>query len=201
MTQDLTDRERETYQFIGDFHRRYGYTPKLKEIAENLGISSRGTVHRYLKALEAKGYIALTTGVARGIRLLDDTLRPGCLPLMGRIAAGLPIEAIPDQEYIDLSEFFVGPGRYVLHVQGDSMIEAGILDGDMAVIKQCDGAENGQIVVALVDNQEATLKRLTDNGDGTITLFPANRTMTPMRYTCDRVKVQGVLVGQFRGYA
>lgn len=205
----LTDRERETYHFIQDFILREGYAPKLREIAEHLGIRSRGTVHRYLQSLAAAGLIEIEPERTRGIRLTGEALpgpaaapagAPAALPLAGRIAAGRPIEAIAGQDEIDLSEFFIRPGRFVLRVQGDSMVEAGILDGDMVVVEARDHADDGEIVVALIDNEEATLKTLRRNGDGSLTLVPANRALAPMRYSAERVCIQGVVVGQFRSY-
>jgi repressor LexA len=126
--------------------------------------------------------------------------RPLTLPLLGRIAAGRPIEAIPGEDEIDLSEFFVNRDRFVLRVQGDSMIEDGILDGDMVIVEKRETAENGEIVVALIDGIEATLKRLQKNRDGSVTLRPANSQMPPMRYPAARVRIQGIVVGQFRSY-
>ena len=126
--------------------------------------------------------------------------RPFILPLLGRIAAGQPIEAIPGEDEIDLSEFFVNRNRFVLKVQGDSMIEAGILDGDMVIVEKREHADNGEIVVALIDGLEATLKHLQKNRDGSITLRPANPAMTPLRLSAARVRIQGVVVGQFRSY-
>jgi repressor LexA len=122
------------------------------------------------------------------------------LPLLGRIAAGQPIEAIPNHDRIDLAEFFVGENRFVLRVQGDSMLEAGILDGDMVVVEQCDHASDGDIVVALIDREEATLKTLRHHSDGSVMLIPANSQMTPMIYPAERVAIQGVVVGQLRSY-
>jgi repressor LexA len=115
-------------------------------------------------------------------------------------AAGLPIEAIPDETEIDLSEFFMGPNRFVLRVAGESMIEAGILDGDMVIVESRSSARVGDIVVALIDREEATLKYFQRNPDGSITLRPANRTMAPLRYAAERVAIQGVVVGQMRAY-
>ncbi len=200
----LTDRERETLAYIADHVANRGYAPKLREIAEHLGIRSRGTVHRYLRALQAAGHIRISRGRARGIELLhaeDPDVAPGhTLPLLGRIAAGHPIEAIPGEDEVDLSQFFVDVNRFVLRVQGESMIEDGIMDGDMVVVERRAVADDGDIVVALVDSDEATLKRLQRNADGTVTLVPANRAMTPLRYSAERVQIQGVLVAQFRAY-
>lgn len=198
-----TDRSRQVYDFIRAYVARHGYAPKLREIAAHLGIASRGVVHRHLRALEQEGLVSIEPDRARGIRLRKGrgaAARPFALPLLGRIAAGRPIEAIPGEDEIDLSEFFVNGNRFVLRVQGDSMIEDGILDGDMVVVEKRETADNGEIVVALIDGMEATLKRLQKNRDGTVTLRPANSQMSPMRYPGTRVRIQGVVVGQFRSY-
>lgn len=201
-----TDRERAVYDFVRAYLRRHGVPPKLREIAAHLGIQSRGTVHRYLSALKAEGLISIEPEVARGVRVMRKREPSGrdaaraVLPVLGRIAAGLPIEAIPDETEIDLSEFFMGPNRFVLRVDGESMIEAGILHGDMVIVESRATARDGEIVVALIDRQEATLKYLQRNPDGSITLRPANSTMAPMRYAAERVTIQGVVVGQMRSY-
>jgi repressor LexA len=196
----LTDREREVYDFVRAYTHRHGVPPKLREIGAHLGVASRGTVHRYLRAIEAAGLIAITPDRARGVRLVSKATVRTVLPVLGRIAAGLPIEAIPDETEIDLSEFFMGPNRFVLRVDGESMIEAGILHGDMVIVESRSSARNGEMVVALIDNQEATLKTFLRNPDGSITLRPANRSMAPMRFTAERVAIQGVVVGQMRSY-
>jgi repressor LexA len=203
----LTDREREVYDFVRAYTSRHGVPPKLREIGEHLGVASRGTVHRYLRAIEDAGLIAITPDRARGVRLVDKGPKAArnagqrfVLPVLGRIAAGLPIEAIPDEAEIDLSEFFMGPNRFVLRVDGESMIGAGILHGDMVIVESRSSARNGEIVVALIDRQEATLKTFLRNPDGSITLRPANPSMSPMRFAAERVTVQGVVVGQMRSY-
>jgi len=195
-----TDREREVYDFVRAYTRRHGVAPKLKEIAAHLGIASRGVVHRYLRSLEEVGLIVIEPEVARGIRLAGKPVRRATLPVLGRIAAGLPIEAIPDETEIDLSEFFMGPNRFVLRVAGESMIEAGILHDDMVIVESRATARNGEIVVALIDREEATLKYFQRNADDSITLRPANRTMAPLRFAAERVTIQGVVVGQMRSY-
>ncbi len=197
----LSRREEDAYRFIRDFIARHGHAPLLEEIALGLGIRSKGTVHRYVRAIARAGLIELVPGRHRGMRLRGQT--PGgkaTLPLLGRIAAGQPIAAIPDQEEIDLSEFFMGPNRFVLKVQGDSMIDAGILDGDMVIVEQRPRADNGDIVVALLDNEEATLKYIRHNRDGSITLIPANPALRPVTYAPERIRIQGVVVGQMRSY-
>ncbi len=135
------------------------------------------------------------------------------LPLLGKIAAGQPIEAIEDQAHLDLAEFFIGPDRYALRVSGESMIDVGILDGDTVILRKTNKVRTGDIVVALIDSQEATLKRLgkydagttRGNGDGAreggiVELIPENKAMSTMRYSSERVSFQGVLVGQLRSY-
>ena len=199
----LTDRERTVLDFVQAYQRRHGYAPKLREIAEHLGIRSRGVAHRYLRALESEGLIAIEPARARGVRLAGRAAREAAgtsLPQLGKIAAGLPIEAIPGEDRIDLAEFFMGPNRFVLRVQGDSMIEAGILDGDMVVIESRETANAGEIVVALIDGLEATLKYFQRNRDGSVTLKPANAALAPLRYAAARVRIQGVVVGQMRSY-
>src|SRR3972149_4513314 len=196
----VTDRSRQVYDFVRAYTLRHGYAPKLREIAGHLGIRSRGVVHRHLRALETEGLLRGGPAGARGVRLRGRAARPLTLPLLGRIAAGRPIESIPGEDEIDLSEFFVNRDRFVLRVQGDSMIEDGILDGDMVIVEKRETADNGEIVVALIDGTEATLKRLHKNRDGSVTLRPANSQIPPMRYPAARVRIQGVVVGQFRSY-
>jgi len=196
----LSDRQQDTYRFIRNYITRRGRAPLLSEIAAGLGIRSKGVVHRYVQALAEAGLIALQPGRHRGITLTDEQAARPSLPLLGRIAAGRPIEAIPGQDEVNLAEFFMGAGRLLLKVQGDSMCEAGILDGDMVVVERCQQADNGEVVVALIDTEEATLKRLQDNHDGTITLHPANSRLVPMRYAADRVTIQGRVIGQLRSY-
>jgi len=200
----LTEREQATYQFIRDYCLRRGNAPKLTEIAAGIGIRSKGVVHRYLKAIAQEGFIELVPGRHRGIRLTgehqDNNSAGLTLPLIGKIAAGQPIEAIPDENQFDLTAFFMGSNRFILKVQGDSMIDAGILDSDMVIVEHRDHARNGDIIVALIDSDEATLKYLQQNKDGTVTLLPANSTMRPMNYPAERVKIQGVVVGQMRSY-
>lgn len=200
----LTDRQQAAYQFIRYYHLHHGYAPKLTEIADGIGIRSKGVAHRYVRAIAEEGLIDLCPGRHRGIRLAGDHQASSAteltLPLVGQIAAGQPIEAIPDHNTFDLSNFFIGSNRFVLKVQGDSMIEAGILEGDMVIVEQHDRARDGDIVVALIDKDEATLKYLQKNENGTVTLLPANKTMKPMNYSAERVQIQGVIVKQMRSY-
>ncbi|MAJ91557.1 MAG: repressor LexA [Legionellales bacterium] len=196
----LTGLEEKILQCITIYITQNGRSPTLDEIGQLLSIKSKGTIHRYIKSLIKKGHLHRSGRNWRGIRLTGEQNRKlTILPLAGRIAAGKPIEAISEQYEINFSEMLLGPGRYVLEVQGDSMIDAGILDGDLVIIRETQSADNGDIVVALIDNSEATLKRLKKNGNQ-IELIPDNKSMSPMKYSADRINVQGVVVGQVRMY-
>ena len=198
----LTLAQQKTEAFIRQFIKKNGYSPTASEIAGGIGIKSRGVVHRYLKALAEAGRITLMPKRHRNIRLLDsansvlDSL--GVLPLLGTIAAGRPIVAVLQKDHLDLARVFSGMNRYALQVEGDSMIDEGIFDGDLVICEKADMAENGQIVVALVDQEEATLKRLQRNNDGTVTLCPANSTLQPMVYDAERITIQGIYLGLVR---
>jgi len=196
----LTRLEERVLQFITHCIAQTGHGPTLAEIGRALGIRSKGTVHRYVQSLADKGHLRRTGRGWRGIRLAGEyDRRLTILPLAGRIAAGRPIEAIPEQQEVNFSDLLLGPDRFVLRASGNSMVEAGILDGDLVIVRRTDTAENGDIVVALVDNDEATLKRLRKHG-GRIELIPANRHLASMIYPVDRVRIQGVVVGQVRLY-
>lgn len=196
----LTPLEHRILDFIRAFIVRHGYGPTLTEIGAAAGIGSKGTVHRYVQSLKDKGRLAHAERGWRGIRLADGlSAQSGILPLVGRIAAGRPIEAIPGHDTLNLNEF-LGEDRYALEVRGESMIGIGILDGDLVIIKQQDTADNGDIVVALIDEEEATLKRYQSLGDGRIQLSAENPEIRPLIYAARRIRIQGVLVGQLRRY-
>ena len=193
--------EKRILNFIHAFIVKHGHSPTLVEIGKAMEISSKGTIHRYVQSLRNKGMLAPPESGWRGIRLADDALSNSTtLPLVGRIAAGQPIEAVHDQEEINLSEMFVGKDRYALQIKGDSMIDIGILDGDIVVIQPQNTAQFGDVIVALIDDQEATLKRFKKLKDGRIELSPENQDFEPMIYDASRVKIQGLLVGQLRSY-
>ena len=194
----LTTLESRILDFVRAHLDRHGRGPTLTEIGAAVGVQSKGTVHRYIQSLTDKGYVQRQRGW-RGIGLATPPAADA-LPLLGRIAAGRPIEAIADQKNLDINALFTGPKRFVLQVSGDSMIEAGILDGDLVVIEQRDAARDGEIVVALIDNDEVTLKRIKQHRNGQVELIPANHTLTALRYAAERVQIQGVLVGQMRTY-
>ena len=195
----LTEREQATFQFIADYFLKYRKAPLLTEIAKGLGIQSKGVVHRYLSVLEEQGYIRRYQR-HRGIELVDHPDYDE-VPLLGRIAAGKPIEAIEDRELINFAHLLGGSNRYVLQVKGHSMIDEGIRSGDLVVIEQSSTARNNQIVVALINNYEATLKRIKFLSRDVIRLVPANKNMQPRDYSADRITIQGILVGQVRMYS
>lgn len=200
----LTRRQQQVMEIIQELYARNGYPPTLDEIAHASGINTRSTVHQHVQALIREGRLQSASGKrAYGMPEAAFTRHPQMslnLPLVGRIAAGKPIEAITGRDEINPNDIFTGKGRYVLEVQGESMIDIGIMDGDFVVIQQQEEARNGEIVVALVDLEEATLKRFFRQPDGRIELRPENRTMKPMVYPEDSVKIQGKMVGLFRSY-
>ncbi len=197
----LTSAQIKTLNFIRQFIAQHDYAPTLTEIVEGLGLRSKGSLHKHVHALANAGYLTVTPGLQRGLQLSESTPgNPHSLPLLGRIAAGQPIEAIPDEDILNLSEFLLRPGRFALRVQGDSMMDVGILDGDTVIIRRSDTAEDGDIVVALIDNEEATLKRLHQRAGNKIELTPENARFRPLVLDADRVRIQGVLVGQLRTY-
>ncbi len=197
----LTELEQRILEAIRQHIEQYEGAPTLVEIGEAVGVSSKGTIHRYVQGLIDKGHLVRNHAGWRGLQLVEDEDEASAsLPLLGKIAAGLPIEAIPGHDKLNLMDFFMGPGRFILKVVGDSMIDVGILDGDMVVIRHCQQANSGEIVVALIDGEEATLKRLKYMNDGRIKLIPENSAMQPFVYAAQRVRIQGVLVGQMRSY-
>lgn len=196
----LTRRQQYIYDYLRNNAERFDHPPSYDELCEGLGLRSRGSLHKHIQALIQAGLVQPLDGMHRGIRLVDhDESQPG-IPLLGTIAAGQPIQAVPQPETLQVPEELLGGRRcYALRVRGDSMIEAGILDGDYVVIEQRDSARNGEIVVALVDNEEVTLKRI-EQTRGKVILHPANADMMPLTYPPDAVQIQGVLKALLRSY-
>ncbi len=200
----LYRRQKQILGFLKQYIDKYGYSPTLGEIAEAIGVSSLATVHEHLQALVAKGVIKKFEGTVRGIEVLDQTISKHLqgieLPILGFIAAGSPIMTYtdPDASIKVSPSMLSGKKRsYVLQVRGDSMIEDGILDGDHVIIEEQSTANNGDIVVALLDNGLATLKRFFKEPTR-IRLEPANSSMAPI-YATD-VKIQGKCVGVIRRF-
>ncbi|MEI6069237.1 MAG: transcriptional repressor LexA [Methylococcaceae bacterium] len=202
----LTRRQREIYNFLCDNTDSFLRPPSLDELCAALGMASRGSLYKHIMALINAGLVEPFTGNKQGgVRLTaqtqsdDATIEQG-LPFVGLIAAGKPIEALATLSYMTVPDALkTDKSCYVLQVKGDSMIEAGIFDGDWVVIEQRDYASNGEIVVALIDNFEATLKYLEQTA-GQVLLLPANANMTALSYRPEQVTIQGVLVGQMRSY-
>lgn len=192
----LTLSQNRTLHFIEKFINQHGYAPTTAEIAAGIGIKSRGVVHRYISALVEQKLLKIIPGRRRNIELIKKT--DDLLPLIGRIAAGKPIEAVKQDEAIDVLNIFLGEGRYALKVKGDSMVEEGILDGDLVVCQYAQEAPSGKIVVALIDGQEATLKKIRYNNDNTITLIPANKVHKALTLPNERVQIQGIYIGLLR---
>lgn len=192
----LTPRQREVYELIRDKIRSRGYGPTVREIGLHFGISSPNGVMCHLKALEKKGLITREPNMSRAIMLATEPAEaPAGLPLVGQIAAGRLHEAVSQDERIDFGELFNASDLYVLKVKGDSMIEDQIADGDFVVIRKQETAARGQIVVALTDENEATLKRWYPEGKR-IRLEPANSSMAPIYVT--NARVLGIVVGVVR---
>ncbi|MGH9488334.1 MAG: transcriptional repressor LexA [Terriglobales bacterium] len=200
----LTKRQHEVLTFLQAFVAREGYCPSYEEIAAGLKLNSLATVHAHLATLEKKGCLRRGFNQSRSIELRRPQVRRGGngagLPLLGRIAAGKPVEAIAGMEEISLAAITRNRASFVLEVRGESMVEDHIVDGDYVMVERCQQAEDGQIVVALVDGVEATLKRIYHEPGGMIRLQPANAAMPPIRVLGRRVQIQGRVIGVLRKY-
>jgi repressor LexA len=225
----LTAKQHELLLFIHKRLEESGVSPSFEEMKEALDLKSKSGVHRLIGALEERQFLRRLPNRARALEVmrLPGTAQPAAggavadlaaararkaqaalpveapataVPLVGKIAAGLPIEAIEDHEQLAVPQALLGPGEhYALQVSGDSMIEAGIFDGDFALIRKCEEAREGDIVVALIDNADATLKYF-HREKGMVRLDPANSLYEPQRYLPSRVKIQGKLAGLLRRY-
>jgi repressor LexA len=200
----LTKRQKEILNFVEEFVVENGYPPSFEEIARNFGYTSLATVHEHLENLRSKGYIRKSYNASRSIEVVPGDGRVSAieLPLMGTVAAGVPIEAIEEQETIAVPEDMVGRGgrHYVLRVRGDSMIEEQIRDGDYVIVNSRNTAENGEMVVALVQGESATVKKFYRERGEQVRLQPANASMAPMYFPSHDVTVQGIVVGVIRRY-
>lgn len=193
--------QRQTLEFLRNFIADKGYAPALKDIAQHIGVKSVSTAHFHLERLEQKGFIARNDdGNIELVDVIRPELGPTAVPLVGVIAAGKPIEAIENSTMIDVpSNMISGKGEvYCLEVSGDSMIGAHICDRDVVVIRKQDYANDDEIVVALLENNSATLKKYRRLRNGKVMLIPANPTMSPI--TVDEVTIQGVLIGLIRQF-
>ena len=205
---NLTPRQLEILRMIRDCRIRNGYSPTMQELADELGVS-KVTVFEHVEALVKKGALQRESNKARSLELHEDLDLPDeqsttRLPLVGTIAAGLPIEAVEDREFLDFENLF-GPSSsvrpsdlFVLKVCGESMIDEQIRDGDHVICKRAETARNGQTVVALLDDGEATLKKFYREADGRVRLQPANEAFEPI--WVENVQIQGIVVGVVRTY-
>jgi len=205
----LTKRQKEVLDFLVSFQDRNGYAPSFEEIARGLKLTSLATVHKHIGTLERKGFVRRGYNQSRSLEVLqlprpvrEQVIERHVveLPMAGRIAAGRPLEAVEDNQTISLGDFTRGKNSYVLQVKGNSMQDDHILDGDYIVVEQTQVSNNGDIVVALVGEDEATLKRLYREGGGKVRLQPANSEMQPIVIPAAEVKVQGRVIGVLRKY-
>ena len=215
----LTKRQYRVLAFLDSFVRRNGYCPSYDEVRKALGLASLATVHKHMNTLQRKGYIRRDPNRSRSIEVIDrrpmieaNALRAESesetgpvknarsLPLLGRIAAGRPVEAFANQEVLSLQELVGNKNVYVLQVKGDSMIEDHICDGDYVVVESTNRADNGDTVVALVEGNEATLKRFYRERDGRLRLQPANSSMAPIFMETGELEIQGRVIGVLRKY-
>lgn len=207
MLKDLTRKQQDIFEFLLSNQQKFSYPPTLDEVCAALGLNSRGSLHKHIKALIDAGLVEASDRKQKGIRLTEKaqqymlpTSETKGTPFVGYIAAGKPIEAIEQVSYLPIpNQIRTENTCYILQVKGESMIEEGIFDGDWVVIEQRSSARNGEIVVALIDKAEATLKFIEQYPHETL-LIPANSNMSAMHFRPEQVEIQGVLVGQMRSY-
>ncbi|HEY1265203.1 MAG TPA: transcriptional repressor LexA [Terriglobales bacterium] len=204
----ITRRQRQVYDFISDFVQKNGYSPSFEEIKHGMGLNSLATVHKHISNLEKKALLTRDYNRSRSIDLLPPKGRlkqamsvntTMVLPLVGRIAAGQPIEAVETSQTISLADFVRSKEVFVLEVRGSSMQDEAILDGDYVLVEKTKVAHNGDIVVALVEGSDATLKRFYREGDN-IRLQPSNAAMKPIIVPAMAVQIQGRVIGVLRKY-
>ncbi|MEQ1638986.1 MAG: transcriptional repressor LexA [Methylococcales bacterium] len=202
----LTRKQQQVFDYLHNNWDNFAYPPTLEELCIELGLASRGSLYKHIMALVTAGLVEPFAGNKHaGIRLTPKVLdnKPDLnhkLPFLGKIAAGVPIEAIPTLQFMEVPPLLKGDKPcYVLQIKGDSMIEAGIFDGDWVVIEQRQYARNGEIVVALINQEDATLK-IIEQTPGQVKLHPANANMEVQVYSPEQIEIQGVLIAQMRRY-
>ena len=198
----LTKRQKEILDYLKAFIDEMGYAPSFEEICRHFGYTSLATVHEHLSNLERKGYILRSYRESRSVQFPAQAEPSVALPLLGTVAAGLPVEAIEDNETLSIPGEMVRKGleHYVLRVSGESMIDEQIRDGDHIVVNARETAEDGEMVIALVRDEAATVKKLYREPGNRIRLQPANDSMEPIIEDAADVRVQGVVVGLIRRY-
>ena len=198
----LTKRQKEIFDYICEYLAREGYAPSLEEIGEKFGLSSVATVHKHVQNLVEKGLLRKAWNRSRSIEVVDRSSPPESVdvPLLGVVAAGAPIEAIAVPDRVAVPPEMVGSKScFALRVQGDSMVDDHILDGDTVVVESRQAPRDGETVVALIRREECTLKRIYRDG-GKVRLVPANAELQPMEFPAEDVEVQGVVIGLLREY-
>jgi repressor LexA len=204
----LTRRQKEVLDYLADFIERKGYSPSYEEIAEGIDLNSIATVHKHIAALEGKGYLKRGFNQSRSVEISESYLAErgrvpvaeSSVPLLGRIAAGRPVEQVAQGDSLQFSDFAGNASTFALQVRGESMIDDHICDGDFVLVEKTDSARDGEIVVALVEGYETTLKRIYREADGMIRLQPANATMDPILIPAAAVEIQGRLIAVMRKY-
>ena len=206
----LTRRQKEVMEFLSNFVGKNGYSPSYEEIAVGLGLASLATVHKHIQALEAKQYLKRSYNHSRSLEVSERYYKEErarqpqkeelSIPLLGRIAAGAPVEAIANSEPLQFSDFVGGEGTFALEVRGESMIEDHICDGDYVLAERVGDVKNGDIVVALVGGSDATLKRYYMEPDGRVRLQPANASMNPIYTDPKDLEIQGRVLAVMRKY-
>ena len=200
----LTKRQREILSYLASYSEANGYAPSFEEIAETFSYSSLATVHEHLSNLQRKGYIKRSYNESRAIEILptEETPRAVELPLLGSVAAGMPIEAVTHGETLTVPDSFIrrNGSHYVLRVRGNSMIDEQIRDGDFVVVNERQSADNGEMVIAMLDGDSATVKKYYRERDGRIRLQPANDAMQPIYVHENDISIHGIVVGVLRRY-
>jgi repressor LexA len=205
----LTRRQKELMDFLNEFITKNGYSPSYEEIANGLKLASLATVHKHIQALQAKNYLRRSFNHSRSLEISEryfteeKARRPQAelsVPLLGRIAAGTPVEAVTNPETLEFSDFARSDSTFALQVRGDSMIEDHICSGDFVLIEKTDTIRSGEIIVALVDGSEATLKRYYPEPDGRVRLQPANAAMNPIYVDPSQLAIQGKVLAVMRKY-
>jgi len=188
----MTKNEQKLLNVIEYFITEKGYSPTYDDMAQAMGLSNRSSIVRYVKGLQSKGHIRIPEGKRKSVELIGQQFT---LPLVGKVAAGQPLDAYEVLESIDVHSLIDAPNQYLLQISGDSMKECGIIDGDLVLIKKQEIARDGQIVVALIDNREATIKEFKVNSNNTVSLIPHNIDLETQVYPIDKISVQGIYQG------
>tara|TARA_B100000965_G_scaffold55067_1_gene41498 strand:+ start:3696 stop:4292 length:597 start_codon:yes stop_codon:yes gene_type:complete len=197
----LTKKEQQTYDFITKYCKKFGEPPLLRQIAEGIGIKSKGVAHRYVDALIKENKIKKLPHKHRGNIINQKRISNGLrIKSFGKIVAGNPIDAVSDKDIIELDHIFSNEKCFALKVQGNSMIEAGINDGDWVIVEKQNKPIVSKIMVILIDNQDVTLKYVKQINPETVKLIPANKDLSPKTYNISRISIQGVIIGQIRVY-